>query len=368
MRSKLGPGDVRIAYCGPIAQPSQPARGGYESANRRLIDDLRLRRVDVIEFAYPVALGTTLRKSVTYTRRFAAIALEMVQQRQRYKIFHLTPLYRQFIWAEAVLCMLAWSLGKRVAFDIRAGSFIHDYENRSTAYRILVDALMRRADVVAVEGEEFIPFAEARNPRPILNLPNYYNPRPADPETNSRRDDERIRIVFLGRVVPEKGIETAIGAVQALQDMGVPAHLDVIGRIEDSYLLTLGQRAANLPVTFHGPLAPDIFRAKLAESHFFIFPTVHNGEGHSNALTEAMAEGLVPICSDNGFNRSVVGDAGRVLPLDATASDYAKIIADIGKGSDWRELSHAASRRIAEHFTGVVVLPVLIETYRAALV
>ena len=60
MRSKLGPGDVRIAYCGPIAQPSQPARGGYESANRRLIDDLRLRRVDVIEFAYPVALGTTL--------------------------------------------------------------------------------------------------------------------------------------------------------------------------------------------------------------------------------------------------------------------------------------------------------------------
>ena len=56
MRSKLGPGDVRIAYCGPIAQPSQPARGGYESANRRLLDDLRLRRVDVIEFAYPVAL------------------------------------------------------------------------------------------------------------------------------------------------------------------------------------------------------------------------------------------------------------------------------------------------------------------------
>ncbi len=106
----------------------------------------------------------------------------------------------------------------------------------------------------------------------------------------------------------------------------------------------------------------------LASAHYFIFPTRHDGEGHSNALTEAMAEGLVPICSDNGFNRSVVGDAGRVLPVDATASDYAQAIADIGTGAAWNELSRAASRRIAERFTGMVVLPVLIESYRATLV
>lgn len=368
MRSKLGPGAVRIAYCGPIAQPGQPARGGYESANRRLIDDLRLRSIDVIEFPYPVALGTKVHKGLTYAQRFAAIAVEMVQQRRRYDIFHLTPLYRHFLYGEAALCLLAWSLGKRVAFDIRAGSFLHDYRRRSSAYRALADALVRRADLVAVEGEDFIPFAELRNRRPILYLPNYHNPQSAETEASAARDSDRIRIVFLGRVVPEKGIETAIGAVRSLQDAGMPVHLDVIGRIEDDYLLTLGHRVANLPVTFHGPLAPEVFRAKLAKAHFFIFPTRHNGEGHSNALTEAMADGLVPICSDNGFNRSIVADAGRVLPLDATAQDYAKAIAEIGTGEAWRALSHAASRRVAENFTGAVVLPVLIESYRAALV
>ena len=182
------------------------------------------------------------------------------------------------------------------------------------------------------------------------------------------RDDERIRIVFLGRVVPEKGIETAIGAVQALEEMGVRAHLDVIGGGEESYASDLQRRTASAPVTWHGALPPDVIRAKLAMAHYFVFPTHHNGEGHSNALTEAMAEGLVPICSDNGFNRSVVGDTGRILPLDASAKDYAKSIVDIGSGTAWRELSRAASRRIAEHFTGVVVLPVLIESYRATLV
>jgi glycosyltransferase involved in cell wall biosynthesis len=368
MRSELGPGAVRIAYCGPIAQPGQPARGGYESANRRLIDDLRLRRVDVIELAYPLALGTKFAKGITYARRFAAIALEMVQQHRRYDIFHLTPLYRHFLYAETMLCALAWSLGKRVAFDIRAGSFINHYESRSAAYRALADALMRRADMLAVEGQEFIPFAEKRNERPILYLPNYHNPHARDAGAHTARVDAPVRIVFLGRVVPEKGIETAIGAVQALAEMGVPAHLDVIGGAEESYARDLQRRTASAPVSWHGSLPPDVIRAKLAGAHFFIFPTCHNGEGHSNALTEAMAEGVVPICSDNGFNRSVVGEAGRVLPLDASADDYARTIADIGSGPAWRELSDAASRRIAEHFTGVVVLPVLIESYRAALV
>jgi glycosyltransferase involved in cell wall biosynthesis len=336
MRSKLGPGAVRVAYCGPIAQPGRPARGGYESANRRLIDDLRLRRVDVIELAYPLTLGTKFAKGITYARRFAGIALEMVQHRRRYDIFHLTPLYRHFLYAEAALCLLASSLGKRVTFDIRAGSFIN-------------------------------PFAEPRNKRPILYLPNYHSPHAPGLELNVTRDDQRIGIIFLGRVVPEKGIETALDAVEALQQMGVAVHLDVIGGIYDDYLLGLGRRTASLPVTFHGSLAPEAIRAKLASAHYFIFPTRHDGEGHSNALTEAMAEGLVPICSENGFNRSVVGDAGRVLPRDASAQDYAKAIADIGNGEAWQELSRAASRRIAENFTGVAVLPVLIESYRATL-
>ena len=228
--------------------------------------------------------------------------------------------------------------------------------------------MLRIADLVAVEGREFIPFAETRSRKPILYLPNYHDQHAPDREAIAARDDERIDIVFLGRVVPEKGIDTAIAALQALQEMGIPTHLDVIGAGDDDYLFDLQRRAASLPVTFHGPLSLDVIRAKLTSAHYFIFPTRHHGEGHSNALTECMAAGLVPICSEQGFNRSVVGDAGRVLPHDASAHDYARAIAEIGTGEAWRELSNAARRRISEHFTGVVVLPALVESYRATLV
>ncbi|MGH6737159.1 MAG: glycosyltransferase family 4 protein [Methyloceanibacter sp.] len=360
MRSKGSP--TRVAYCGPIAQPGQPARGGYESANRRLIDDLRLRGLDVLEFPYPVALGTQFGKGFAYARRFAVILAELVQQRRRFDILHLTPLYRHFLYAETALCLIAWSLGKRVVFDIRAGSFIRHYRKRSSLYRTLAEALLRRADMLAVEGKEDLPFVEARRDKPILYLPNYVKTHA--PQPVSARHDTPIRIAFLGRVVPEKGIETALRALRALQDMGMPAHLDVIGEGDESYLHTLAHRTLDLPVKWHGALPADVIRPKLAAAHFFIFPTTHDGEGHSNALTEAMAEGLVPICSGNGFNRSVVGECGRVLPMDASGEDYAAAIAAIGTGSAWRSLSEAARSRVAQHFSSDAVLPELIETYR----
>jgi glycosyltransferase involved in cell wall biosynthesis len=360
MRNTLGPGAPRIAYCGPIAQPGRPARGGYESANRRLIDDLRRRGADVLEFAYPLALGSKFAKGMSYARRFAAIAVELVQQRRRFDVLHLTPLYRQFIYAEALLCVVAWSLGKRVMLDIRAGSFIEHYQNRGAAYRKLADALIARTDMLAVEGREMMPFAEARHEGPILYLPNYVSLR----EDQAReRGGDIARLVFLGRVVPEKGIETAIAAIEALQDREFLAQLEIIGAGEPDYVNALKRRTVNLPVRWRGSLGPEAIRTALASAHFFIFPTTHFGEGHSNALTEAMAEGVVPVCSAHGFNRSVVAEAGSVLSREAGADNYADVIATIWSNGGWPELSVAAHKRVARHFTSDVVVTGLIARY-----
>lgn len=366
MRSKLGPGALRIAYCGPIAQPGQPARGGYESANRRLIDDLRLRGVDVLELSYPIARGGTAAKAGAYALGFVGIAAEMLQQRRRFDIFHLTPLYRHFLYGEAMLCALARRLGKRVVFDIRAGSFMRHYESRSALYRTTADALMRRADALAVEGLEVVSFADARHEGPILYLPNYYTPHSGDVAA-APRDDTPIRLIFLGRVVPEKGIETALATADALKVAGLSVHLDVVGDGEASYIEALAERTKDHPVSWHGPLAPDAVRRHLAAAHFFIFPTRHPGEGHSNALTEAMAQGVVPICSENGFNRSVVADTGAVLPLDAAPSDYANALAEIWRSRAWRSRSDAARTRVLRNFTSDVVVSGLVRQYTSVM-
>jgi glycosyltransferase involved in cell wall biosynthesis len=367
IRSDAQTRSTRIAYCGPIAQPGEPARGGYESANRRLIDDLRRRGRDVIELPYPVTRGTQATKGLAYLRRFAGIALEIIRQRNNFDVLHLTPLYRGFLYPEAMLCLIAWALGKRVLFDIRAGYFIELYGRYGSVYRALTDALLRHVDTLAVEGKEYFAFMEARRERPIVYLPNYVSV-PGAEASGERIVSTRgpIRLVFLGRIVPEKGIEKVIGALEALLGAGLDTTLEVIGSGEADYLARLQDRTNDLPVIWAGPLSPEETRLRAAQAQFFVFPSSHLGEGHSNALTEAMAEGLVPVCSEQGFNRSVVADAGRVLPVDASAAEYAEAIAELWQTGAWVALSAAARARIVTHFTGDVVLSDLIASYDTA--
>jgi glycosyltransferase involved in cell wall biosynthesis len=363
MRSKPGPNAVRIAYCGPIARPGHPARGGYESANRRLIDDLRLRGLEIVEMPYVEASGAKPTKILTHVLGFAGIAADLVRKHRRFDLLHLTPLYRQFLYPEAVLCVIAWIIGKRVVLDIRAGSFVRNYRERSTVYCSLADALLRRAELVAIEGREYMPFMAERRAGPVLYLPNYVKSHASPPATPRERSGEPMRIVFLSRIVPEKGVETAIAALEVLKERGVPATLAIIGSGDDAYVETLAARTRDLPVSWSGALTPSEVRSHLAAAHFFIFPTMHRGEGHSNALTEAMAEGVVPICSDNGFNRSVVGECGKILPVKATATDYADAMMSISSAGSWPDLAAACRESVEQHFSSEAVLAHLIGQY-----
>ena len=73
---------------------------------------------------YAAPAGGKLAKILSYTLGFATTAIELVRKRRHFDLLHLTPLYRQFLYAEALLCAIAWALGKRVVLDIRAGSFV----------------------------------------------------------------------------------------------------------------------------------------------------------------------------------------------------------------------------------------------------
>jgi len=356
---------MQVAYCGPIAAKGQPARGGYEAANRRLVDDLRARGIEVQEYPYALTGGATPIKTIGYLAGFVRIAAQLIIDRARWDILHLTPLYKQFLYAEAVLCRLTWMLGKRVVLDIRAGAFLHYYAGRGRLYQATIDHLIRRAEMVAVEGEEYLSFATARHHGHVLYLPNYVSAAPLAPQPGDRQPSP-VRLVYLGRVVSQKGIETAIGTLAALLARGVDARLEVIGTGDPDYIGALKAACNGLPVIWAGALPPAKVAEHIRGAHVFLFPTDHLSEGHSNALTEAMAQGLVPVCSDNGFNRSVVGDAGRILPVSAVAEDYANAIVDIGTGSNWRTLSQRAHQRVSERFTSDVVLPALIQGYRAA--
>jgi len=78
-----------------------------------------------------------------------------------------------------------------------------------------------------------------------------------------------------------------------------------------------------------------------------------------------MAVGCVPVVSENGFNRSVVGECGRVVANNLDANLYANAIAMIWESTQWGILSEKCKFRVNRFFDTDKVVKDLIDNYNS---
>ena len=124
-------------------------------------------------------------------------------------------------------------------------------------------------------------------------------------------------IVFVGNLIPRKGIDILLEALR-----GLPKYpLTIIGDGPDR--AELGKKAAGLDVQFLGKVQPEKIRKLMAiHGKIFVLPAIA-GEGLPNVLLEAMSIGLPVIASDvagvrdllDGGNAGMLVEAGNVTSL-----------------------------------------------------
>lgn len=351
-----------VYFCGPIAEVGAAARGGYQACNRRTIAALRQAGIVVVTLPYPHPTTRGTEKILDYGVGFQQLVYDLFRCKPR-SVVHITALYKHFIYIEWLLVMLVRFKRCRIIYDIRAGSMLWHYEQRGWLYRRVFASTLRCADRIMVEGEIYSSLVETLTGRSPVYLPNHVEMPDALSRNRARCTSVAPCMIYVGRVTRDKGIEVALDAVRDLANAGNSCRMLVVGDGDRMYLERLRQQYADCSVDWRGPLPSDQVTAALCDAHFFVFPSRHPGEGHSNALTEAMAMGCVPIASENGFNRSVVGDTGVILPLEATGGSYAEAIHQIWTTSKWEELSKRAATRVTDRFTTSRVVSILTQEY-----
>ena len=383
LRSKPQPPPLaRIApdvwLCGPVAPRIGPSRGGYETANRRLAGLLEGQGVAVRELAYPDTLGAgPLRKLWRYRAGFGRIRAALTgaahwrgDGAETPPILHMTPLLRQFALQEWRAIRAARTAGLRVVLDLRAGNKLRDLARWGPGYRGVIGSTLSMADALCHEGaEQAADWAALAPGKPTIWLPNFV----AGAEVagaSPRRDAGVIRLIHLGTVSAAKGVPDAIGVADALVAAGLRVRLDIVGRAAPEYAPTLRAACARRPhLRFHGPLSAAAVRPLLDRATVFLFLTKWRGEGQSNALTEAMARGCVPVVTRHGFNASTVGDCGLLVEDRDDHAAIARRIAALSRtgasGGRYR-LAQAAIATVEARFTQTAVLPVLARAYGAA--
>ncbi len=160
-----------------------------------------------------------------------------------------------------------------------------------------------------------------------------------------REDDRECRVLFVGRLVPYKGLDVLIRALAQLKSKVAGLRLDVVGdgpTLEPSRMLARELGLADR-IAFHGARPRTGVVNAMQASDILVAPskTMPTGqaEGLSNVVKEALAVGLPLVASDNGGIPEVVPPPYReeLVPendADALADRLAAIVADRGK---WQE-------------------------------
>lgn len=175
--------------------------------------------------------------------------------------------------------------------------------------------------------------------------------------------------VFLGRVLPHKGIHFLIEGLPP----GIPLH--VVGPAGDAaYLQRLQGMARDKDVRFHGALPDEEVVAILGRAMALVHPTPVDAAGSAGAnelfglaLVEAMARGCPVIASDAASLPEIVEPeaSGLLVPPNDPAAIGAALERLRGDLDLWRRLSAGARRRVEERFTWERVVDRCLEAYGA---
>jgi glycosyltransferase involved in cell wall biosynthesis len=188
----------------------------------------------------------------------------------------------------------------------------------------------------------------------IVSIPNGV---PVPPAPWQRRSDWRAapRAAFVGRLAPEKGLDTLVDAWPAVRAAHPGARLILIGEGPERPALEARARALGLAPgpgqAVEMPGAAADATAALRDADLFVLPS--REEGMSIALLEAMALGIPLVASSIPGNRRIVSDFkhGRLAPPD-DPQGLARIINEQWANFDRAfHMSRAARSRVEQEFS-----------------
>jgi glycosyltransferase involved in cell wall biosynthesis len=236
-------------------------------------------------------------------------------------------------WRDLAYLLVARLCGASVLYQVHGGR-LDEFAPRGLA-AAFVSASLRLADAVVVlsraqlavfrqrlSGHAVDVVANGIDCAPYMRC-NRAAPEPAQP----------LRIIYIGRLAPGKGLVETIEAMRIVRLRGVSARLVLAGSGPEEARLRRHAREAGLlrEVAFVGP-AWGAHKAELL-SQADVLVLASYAEGLPYSLLEAMAAGVVPIVTPVGAIPDVVteGEQGVfVAPrdADAIAQAIARLAAD----------------------------------------
>jgi len=296
-------------------------RGRYNPSKEQWFGDSGRRvRLTNVPTIYTKHLET-----ITYT--FLALIHALFQPCRIVHIHALGP---------ALLSFIPRFFGKKVIVTI------HGLDYKRAKWGGLAKVALRIAETLAVKvphrtvvvSRTLQTYLEMKYPKRIDFIPNGVDHATPAPLDGLKRFEVRSRgyVLFLSRIVPEKGLDLLI---EAFRELETDLRLLIVGdaHYDRAYGEALRETAkGDSRILFTGPLFGEEKEEALSNAFLFVLPSYI--EGMSIVLLEAMSHGQCPVVSDISENLEVIGSPGSdesvgVSFKSGDASDLRRILKDL---------------------------------------
>lgn len=350
----------RIYFYANFGDLKRPPYGGGEAGNRKtleLFDKIGVETILIPKFKH-IDGASLFVKIVKLWYAFACMvrySAVLTFGRRRNSVVHIAGYYVKQIGYEKTLLRIAQFLGYKVTYEMRAGGATEKYNSFGRKYQKGFEYIIMHADHIFSQGLENIPLIKSIDENAkIYYYPNYVM---SDfyPTAYPVKETEKVNFIYFGRLSEKKNVHVILNAFEIISSKVACTTLTLVGSFSDDNYRQRIESKINQSL-FHDRISikPACNRVELKEylrdKHFYLFPSNEVGEGHSNALTEAMSWGLVPIASPQGFNRGVIGDNALIVD-NIDEQEFADHVLRIIERNEVETYSRYAYNRVQELYT-----------------
>ena len=300
-------------------------KGGVRAVVRGYIDGGLFERYDCVYVASHRA-GSVWVKIFTALKAWVRVAVLL--RKLDAPLVHVHTASNGSFWRKAVVCCMARLAGRPYLVHLHGGGFSRFYEHQSgpIGRRVIRSTLANAALVIALSEEwrerllKICPTARVEVLHNAVAIP--------DAAQVQSRVAMKPTLLFLGHVLPEKGVFELVKAFAAVARR-IPDLRLVLGGV--GQLEAVSELAAQLGVRERlevpGWLGPEQKNAALAASTAFLLPSYL--EGMPMALLEAMSWGLPVVATPVGGIPQIVKN--EVNGLLVPPADVAALTAAIAR-------------------------------------
>ncbi|MFA9396897.1 MAG: glycosyltransferase family 4 protein [Clostridiaceae bacterium] len=227
---------------------------------------------------------------------------------------------------------------------------------KSKLGNIIFRILTNKSDLVIALNKSSLEFINKYSKIPVLLIPNFIEESMIRNENTKIISESIKRVVYVGGVIESKGCYDIIKVASEFPE--VEFHL--VGKAESNIIKMNKPRN----VILSGELRKEEVKLEFEKADIFIFLTCFPGEGFSNALVEAMANGLPCIVTDWAANHDMIEEHGGIVVRTKDVPAVVEAIKNLDSDKNIRkEQSNWNIRKVKENYIDTIVTNMYVDAY-----